>query len=77
MYSDSGENINPLGRVGVMSEQLKYSVVFRAYIYVKQAGGYKRISLGTHATLDEAAHAYNKAAIRYHGDAAKLNPVGT
>ena len=32
--------------------------------------------LGTFATLDEAAHAYNKKAIRLHGDFAVLNPIG-
>jgi hypothetical protein len=45
---------------------------YRAQIQVHK----KRIALGWFETADEAAHAYNKAAITHHGEYARLNVPG-
>lgn len=47
------------------------------YVASIRCGGSDVIRLGSFETLDEAAHAYNKAAIRLHGDFARLNPIGS
>jgi hypothetical protein len=37
----------------------------------------RQTHLGVFETVDEAAHAYNKAAIQFHGEFACINPIGT
>lgn len=50
-----------------------YRRKFQAYIKVSR----RFICIGYYSTADEAAHAYNKAAITHFGEFACLNPVGT
>lgn len=59
---------NSTGMRGVSRSKERFS----AAIEVNQ----KRIWLGRHDTVDEAAHAYNKAAILHFGEYAVLNPIG-
>lgn len=59
---------NKHGAKGVSTANGKYV----AYIMVDK----KAMHLGRYDTLDEAAHAYNKAAIQHFGEFAVLNPVG-
>lgn len=47
------------------------STSFRAYIKVN----YKQINLGCYSTVEEAAAAYNYAAIDYYGEFARLNEL--
>lgn len=47
-----------------------------AFIARIRKGG-RETHIGSYATIDEAGHAYNKAAVRLHGEFARLNPVGT
>lgn len=49
----------------------KDTLKWRAYIMVNK----KQIHLGLHNTPEEAAYAYNEAALKYHGDFASLNVI--
>lgn len=62
--------INKSGAKGVSYHARKR--MYEAAIWVDR----KKIYLGQHATVDEAAHEYNKAAVRFHGEFAVLNPIG-
>ena len=45
------------------------------YIKAQISNNGKRIHLGLFKTLEEAAKAYNEAAIKYHGEYAQLNEI--
>jgi hypothetical protein len=59
---------NSIGRRGVRIMKGKYQANIKI--------GQKQKNLGTYGTIDEAAHAYNKAAIQIYGEFAILNPIG-
>lgn len=70
--SENGANRvqrNACGRKGVSSAR---NGKFRAQIQHNK----KVMHIGTFESIDEAAHAYNKAAIQYFGEFALLNPIG-
>ncbi len=53
---------------GVHRERNKFRAAIRC--------NYRRINLGVFPDEDSAARAYNRAALEYHGEFAKLNDVG-
>lgn len=60
---------NTTGFKGVFKDKRELKKRYRAYIKVN----YKRIHLGLYSTPDEAARAYDEAAMRYFGEFAELN----
>jgi hypothetical protein len=66
---------NKSSRLGIKGVSIKKGSIrspYCAFITVNK----KRIQIGVFATADEAAHAYNKAAIKHFGEYACLNPIG-
>lgn len=71
--SQNQANRGIYGQVNAKGVRLgKNGKSYQAYIKVAQVTKY----LGTFKVLDEAAHAYNKAAVQYFGEFALLNPIG-
>lgn len=72
-------------RQNLRNQQLQSntSSKFKGVCFVKASGkwiagikiNYRRINLGTYSSEEEAAFAYNEAAIKYHGQYARLNPI--
>jgi hypothetical protein len=71
--TENNWNVGVRGRINAKGVgQIKGSRKYRANIIHFR----KRIFLGSFETIDEAAHAYNKAAIQLQGEFAVLNPIG-
>jgi hypothetical protein len=60
---------NTSGFIGVYPNMTKKKFISKIQF------GKIRIHLGSYNTIEEAAYAYDKAAIKYHGNFAKLNGV--
>lgn len=77
-YADNNINTGKKSRDGGTTSKYKgvYKYANRAkpyWAYIRYCG--LRISLGYFSSEEEAANAYNEAALKYHGDFAKLNKI--
>ena len=68
-------NSNTSGYKGVTYFRQKNKTTVNVYIIARICVNYKKIHLGIFPTEKEAAVAYNKAALKYHGEFARLNEI--
>ena len=69
-WNTPAKKCNPHGRKGV--SKMQHSQNWGARITINK----RDVFLGTFESIDDAAHAYNKAAILNFGEFAVLNPIG-
>jgi hypothetical protein len=66
---------NSSGYKGVTYFRQKNKTTENVYIVARICVNYKKIHLGIFSTEKEAAIAYNAAALKYHGEFARLNKI--
>jgi|SRR6185369_7098158 len=69
--SSMNRGLSTINTTGFKGVTIGYKGKFKSRIGVNK----KRISLGEFRSLTEAAKAYNNAALKYHGEFAKLNII--
>jgi hypothetical protein len=75
LATESQNSCNRRGKGAIAAKGVTRHKRDRKYAARIKVNG-KEICVGRFDSVDEAAHAYNKAAILYHGEFAVLNPIG-